>query len=47
MDQSFINNALYEQRCLENIKNVYKHAGKSDKQKKYKDIIEAALVLTL
>ena len=29
--QSLSNNALYEQKCLQNIKNLYKHAGKCDK----------------
>ena len=28
--QSLSNNALYEQKCLQNIKDVYKYAGKCD-----------------
>ena len=40
------NNALYEHKCLENIKKLYKQAGKSDDQQKFKDIIEADMFST-
>ena len=32
IDQSLRNNALYEQKCLENIKTLYKQAVKCDNQ---------------
>ena len=32
---------MYEHRCLENIKKLYKTAVKYDDQQQYKDIIEA------
>ena len=28
--QSLSNNAIYEKKCLQNIKKLYKHAGKCD-----------------
>ena len=34
IDQSLSNNALYEHKCLENIKKLYKQFGKCDDQKK-------------
>ena len=46
IDQYLSNNDLYEHKCLQNIKKLYKHAGKCDKQKKFKDIIDAAMVST-
>ena len=46
IDQSLSNNAIYEHKCLENIKNIYKQAGKCDKQQQFKDILEAAIVST-
>ena len=45
-DQSLSNNALYEHRCLENIKKLYKTASKCEYQQQYKAIIEAAMVST-
>ena len=36
---SLSNNAIYEHKCLENIKILYKQAGKCDDQKQFKDII--------
>ena len=45
-DQSLNNNAIYEHKCLENIKNKYKQAGKCDDQQQFKDIIEADMVYT-
>ena len=46
IDQSLRKNALYEHKCLENIKTLYKHAGKCDDQKQFKDILEAYMVST-
>ena len=46
IDLSLDNNTIYEHKCLENIKNVYKQAGKCDNQQQFKDIIEAAMVST-
>ena len=44
IDQSLSNNDIYEHKCLENNKILYKQAGKSDGQQKFKDINEAAMV---
>ena len=44
--QSLSNNAIYEHKCLENTKTLYKQAGKCDYQGKFKDILEAAIVST-
>ena len=41
------NSEMYEHRCLENIKKLYKYSGKSDEQQHYKAIIEAAMVYNL
>ena len=46
IDQSLSNNAIYEHKCLENIKILYKQAGKCDNQQQFKDIIEADIVST-
>ena len=46
VDQSLSNNALYEHKCLENIKKLYKHFGKCDDQQQFKDIIEADMFYT-
>ena len=32
IDQSLSNDAVYEHKCLENIKKLYKQAGKRDNQ---------------
>ena len=47
IDQSLSNNALYEQKCLKNINKLYKQSGKCDKQKQFKDILEADLFSSL
>ena len=44
--QSSRNSAIYEHRCLENIKNLCKSSGKHDDQQQYKAILEAAMVST-
>ena len=46
IDQYLRNNALYEHKCIENIKKLYKQAGKCDDQKKFKDILDAGMVST-
>ena len=46
IDQSLSNNALYEHKCLENIKKLYKQAGKCDEQQQFKNILEADMVST-
>ena len=38
------NNAIYEHKCLENIKKLYKQAGKCDEHKKFKDILVADMI---
>ena len=32
IDQSLINNALFDHKCLQNINKLYKHSGKCDDQ---------------
>ena len=44
VDQSLSHIMLYEHRCLENIKKLYKYSGKYDDKNQYKAIIEAAMV---
>ena len=46
IDQSLSNNYLFEHKCLQNIKILYKHAGKFDYQQQFKDTLEAAMVST-
>ena len=46
IDPYLSNNAIYEHKCLENIKKWYKKAGKCEDQQKFKDILEAAMVST-
>ena len=41
---SLSNNTIYEHKCIENIKTLYKQAGKCDDQQQFKYIIEAAMV---
>ena len=43
---SLSNNAIYEYKCLENIKKIYKQGGKCDNQQKFKYILEAAMAST-
>ena len=44
IDQYLSNNAVYEHKCLENIKKLYKQDGKCDDQKKLRNIFEGAMV---
>ena len=46
MYQPLRNNAIYEHKCLENIKKLYKQAGQCDYQQQFKDIIEVAMFYT-
>ena len=46
IDQSLSNNAIFVHKCLQNIKKLYKHAGKCNDQKKFKDILGDAMVST-
>ena len=43
---SLSNNAIYEHKCLENIKKLYKQYAKCDDQQQFKDILGAAMVST-
>ena len=46
IDQSLFTRSSFEHRCMNNIKNIYQHAGKCDDQQNIKDIIDAAMVST-
>ena len=46
IDQSVRNRDSFEHKCFNNIKKIYKHAGKCDDQQIFKDIIEADMVST-
>ena len=46
VDQLLSNSALYDNRCLENIKKLYKTTSKHEDQQHCKEMIEAALVST-
>ena len=46
IDQSLSNNTLFEHKFIQKINKLYKHAGKCDDQKQFKDIPEAAMVST-
>ena len=42
--QSLINSDIFEHIYIKNIKKLYKHAGKCDKQQQFKDILEANMI---
>ena len=42
--QSLFTRSSFEHKCMNNIKYIYKHAGKCDDQKNLKDIIDADMV---
>ena len=44
--QSSFTRSYFEHRCMNNIKMIYKHAGKYDDLKNLKDIIYAAILST-
>ena len=46
IDQSLCNRSSFEHRCMNKIKMIYQHAVKCDDQKRFKDIIGAAMVYT-
>ena len=46
IDQKLRKSALFEHRCLQNIKKVYQHAVNCDNQQQFKDILEANMVST-
>ena len=47
IEQSLSNRSSFEHKCLNNIKNIYQHAGKCDDEQNLKDIIDDAIVSTL
>ena len=44
IDQFLRNSVLFELKYFQNIKKLYKHAGKGDNQQHFKDILESAMV---
>ena len=46
IDPSLSKNDIFEHKCLQNIKKLYKNSGKCDDQQQFKDILEAAMVST-
>ena len=46
IEQSSFERSSFEHRCINNIKNIYQHAGKCDDQQNLKDIIDAAIIST-
>ena len=46
IDPSLSKHAIYEHKCLKNIKTLYKQSGKCDNQKQLKDILEAVMAFT-
>ena len=46
IDQSSFTRYSFEQRCMNNIKKIYQHAGKCDDQQNLEDIIDATILFT-
>ena len=46
IDQSLCTRSSFEQKCMNNIKKIYQHAGKCDYQQNIKDIIDAVILST-
>ena len=46
IDQSSFARSSFENRYMNNIKNIYEHAGKCDDQQNLKDIIDSAILST-
>ena len=46
IDQSLCIRSSFEHKRMNNIKNIYQHAGKCDDQQNLKDIIDAAILST-
>ena len=47
IDKTSFAKSSFEHRCMNNIKNIYQHAGKCDDQQNLKDIIDAAMCRNL
>ena len=45
IEQSLCNRSSFEHKFLNNIKNIYQHAGKCDDQQNLKNILDAAMML--
>ena len=46
IDQSSFARSSFEDKCMNNIKKIYQHAGRCDDQQNPKDIIDAAILST-
>ena len=46
IDPYLSKNAIYEHKCIDNIKKLYKQSCKCDKQQQFKDILKSAMVST-
>ena len=46
IDQSLCIRSSFEHKCINNIKNIYQHAGKCDDQQNLKDILDDYMVST-
>ena len=46
IEKSLCTRSYFEQKCNNNIKNIYQHAGKCDDQQNLKDILDADMVST-
>ena len=46
IDQSLCNKYSFKQKCMNNIKIIYQHAGKCNEQQNLKDTIDADMVST-
>ena len=46
IDKSSFTMSYFEHICMNNIKNIYQHAGKCDDQQNIKDIIDDAIIST-
>ena len=46
IDRSSFTRSYFEHRFMNNIKNIYQHAGKCDDQQNLKDIIDADILST-
>ena len=44
IDQSLSNNAIYENKCIEDINKLYKRSGKCDGKQQLKDTLEYVMV---
>ena len=44
--QSLCTRSSFEQKCMNNVKMIYQHAGKCDDQQNLKNILDASMVST-